>query len=234
MGSDREGFSSKRIPLAIVVALCACVAVTAGGTGRAAQIRCVSPRRCMRGALDPCMACLGREIGRARPCEGACGAVCVRIRLGRQADIPGSRQCLPQAKPAHVARFGGAIGGTSRQRLSACFRRGRLVCAQGFVQRFRGVPQIEVALWDARGSSSASRSQQSSSGWGQTLYQCRTCPGVVVDAGLICRAGRAPASRKGRGCSPCALEPSPRLTLKPSAPFLCTERQRKIRFKVLP
>jgi hypothetical protein len=28
------------------------------------------------------------------------------------------------------------------------FRRGRLVCAQGIVTRYRGVPEIEVAIWD--------------------------------------------------------------------------------------
>ncbi len=31
------------------------------------------------------------------------------------------------------------------------FRRGQLVCAQGFVSWYRGVAQIEVALWDAEG-----------------------------------------------------------------------------------
>jgi hypothetical protein len=29
------------------------------------------------------------------------------------------------------------------------FRRGRLVCAQGVVSTYRGVPQIEVAVWDS-------------------------------------------------------------------------------------
>ena len=31
------------------------------------------------------------------------------------------------------------------------FRPGRLICAQGKVRLYRGVPEIEVALWDAHG-----------------------------------------------------------------------------------
>jgi hypothetical protein len=31
------------------------------------------------------------------------------------------------------------------------FRRGTMICAQGFVEMYRGVPQIEVSLWDAAG-----------------------------------------------------------------------------------
>ena len=31
------------------------------------------------------------------------------------------------------------------------FRPGQAVCAQGFVYRYRGIAQIEVALWDSRG-----------------------------------------------------------------------------------
>jgi hypothetical protein len=31
------------------------------------------------------------------------------------------------------------------------FRRGTLLCGQGVVSTYRGVPQIEVALWDAEG-----------------------------------------------------------------------------------
>jgi hypothetical protein len=31
------------------------------------------------------------------------------------------------------------------------FRLGQLICAQGFVTSYRGVPQLRVSLWDAQG-----------------------------------------------------------------------------------
>lgn len=141
----------KRVALAIGVAFCACVAVTAGGTGRAAQIGASHPARVQAW----CTGSVSWRAARSQIGE----LVRVKGRVVRSAYASGSAGKptfldLGSAYPKRN-RLTLLIWGRNRRNFPSApermFRRGRLVCAQGFVQRYRGVPQIEVALWDTKG-----------------------------------------------------------------------------------
>jgi hypothetical protein len=141
-----------RVALAIAVAFCAWVAPIAGGTGHAAQV----------GAAHPTLAkawCTGAVSWRAARAQigepvRVKGRVVRSVYASRSAGKPTFLD-LGNAYPKQN-RLTILIWGRNRRNFPSApermFRRGRLICAQGFVRRYRGVPQIEVALWDAEGN----------------------------------------------------------------------------------
>ena len=92
----------------------------------------------------------GRKIGRlVRVKAFVASAVYARSSSGRPTFLNLGH---PHRNPNRLTLL---IWGRNRANFPAApermFRRGRLVCAQGMVTRYRGVPEIEIAVWDPVG-----------------------------------------------------------------------------------